>query len=300
MLPFEVKILGCASATPTLRHNPSAQVVELRNKIYMIDCGEGAQLQMRRMRIRMHRLAHIFISHLHGDHFYGLPGLLSTLGMVGRTGEVHIHAPKGIEDALRLVNWELPYEIRLNIIDPTQHSLVMEDRSVRVLSIPMRHRIPTCGFLFEEKQGERHIIREMIDFYHIPISRIAAIKKGADYLTPEGETVPNSRLTLPADPPRRYACCSDTLFNPDIAHLIEGVDCLYHEATYMESEAALAQQMFHSTARQAAEIARLAHAKQLIIGHYSARYNDDELLRREAAEIFSNTICADEGLTVNI
>jgi len=176
----------------------------------------------------------------------------------------------------------------------------MEDRSVSVYSIPLKHGIPTCGFLFAEKPSDPHLIREMIDFYQIPVRALAGIKRGDDFVTPEGEIVPNSRLTRPADPPKRYAYCSDTMYYPGIIPLIEGVDCLYHESTYMASEETRARQTAHSTTRQAAEIARRANVKQLIIGHYSARYEDDEALRREAADIFPNTVCAEEGLSVSL
>jgi ribonuclease Z len=300
MARFEVTILGCGSATPTLRHSASAQIVDLRDKLYMIDCGEGSQLQMRRMRIRFNRLTHIFISHIHGDHCFGLPGLISTLGMLGRKGDLFIHGPRGLEDVLRLISHELPFKVRLNVIDPTQHAPVMEDRSLCVYSIPLKHRIPTCGFLFAEKPGEPHLLRDMLDFYHIPLRQLAGIKKGDDYVTPEGIVVPNNRLTIPSAPPKRYAYCSDTAYHPDIVPLIEGVNCLYHEATYMESEAARAKQTFHSTARQAAEIARLAQVKKLVIGHYSARYEDDELLRKEADAVFPGAIGGNEGMVVTI
>ncbi|MDR1331608.1 MAG: ribonuclease Z [Tannerella sp.] len=300
MPSFNVTILGCGSATPTLRHCATSQVVDVRDRLYMIDCGEGTQLQMRRMQIRFNRLTHIFISHLHGDHCFGLPGLIASLGLLGRKSELFVHGPAGLEDLLRLASHELPFEVRLNVIDPARHALVMEDRSLRVYSIPLRHRIPTCGYLFAEKPGESHLVREMIDFHHIPVRLLAGIRRGDDYVTPEGDLVPNSRLTRPPDPPRRYAYCSDTACHPDIVPLIEGADCLYHEATYMESEAARARQTFHSTARQAAGIARQAHVRQLVIGHYSARYKDDDWLGKEADAVFPGTVRGNEGMIIKI
>lgn len=300
MARFDITILGCGSATPTLRHCASAQMVDLRDKLYMIDCGEGSQLQMRRMRIRFNRLAHIFISHLHGDHCFGLPGLIASLGMLGRKNDLFVHGPKGLEDILRIVGGELSFEVKLNVIDPSQHALVMEDRSLRVYSIPLKHRIPTCGYLFAEKPGEPHLIREMIDFYRIPVRLLAGIKRGDDFVTPEGDVVPNSRLTRPPDPPRRYAYCSDTACCPDIVPLVEDVDCLYHEATYMDAASERARQTFHSTARQAAEIARMACVKRLVIGHYSARYDDDDLLRKEADAVFPGAIRGYEGLVISL
>ena len=304
MIHFDVTLLGCGSATPTLRHEATAQVVNLHDKLYMIDCGEGAQLQMRRMHIRFNRLTHIFISHLHGDHCFGLPGLLSTLGMLGRKGELVIHGPHALGDFIRpvlaLFCKEMGYTVRLNLIDPQKHALVMEDRSLSVWSIPLKHRIPTCGYLFAEKPREAHLIREMIDFYQVPVKALRGIKQGENFITPEGVTVPHTRLTRPAQPPRRYAFCSDTAFEPSIVPYIEGVDCLYHEATFMDSELARARETFHSTARQAAEIARMAGAKKLVIGHYSARYEDINPLLREAQAIFSNTIAGQEGMIVQV
>ena len=279
MAEFNINILGCGSALPTTRHLATSQIVDLRDKLYMIDCGEGTQVQMRRMRVRFGRLAHIFISHLHGDHCFGLPGLISTLGMLGRTGELVVHGPKEVETYLRPV---------------------MEDRSLSVYSIPLKHRIPTCGYLFAEKPKEAHIIREMTDFYQVPVRCMKDIKQGQDYVTPEGEVVPNSRLTRPAAPPKRYAFCSDTAYNRSIIPIIEGADLLYHEATFAECDLARAKETFHSTARQAAEIARDAHVKRLVIGHYSARYEDLSELHREAEAVFPGTILGNEGTVIPV
>ena len=270
----------------------------------MIDCGEGTQVQMRRMRVRFGRLAHIFISHLHGDHCFGLPGLISTLGMLGRTGELVVHGPKEVETYLRpvmdLFCRGMEFEVRFNPVDTRSHSLEMEDRSLSVYSIPLKHRIPTCGYLFAEKPKEAHIIREMTDFYQVPVRCMKDIKQGQDYVTPEGEVVPNSRLTRPAAPPKRYAFCSDTAYNRSIIPIIEGADLLYHEATFAECALARAKETFHSTARQAAEIARDAHVKRLVIGHYSARYEDLSELHREAEAVFPGTILGNEGTVIPV
>ena len=304
MADFDINILGCGSALPTTRHLATSQVVDLRDKLYMIDCGEGSQLQMRRMHIKFSRLNHIFISHMHGDHCFGLPGLISTLGLLGRIGELVIHAPKEIECYMRPVLDTfckgMPYEVRFNHIDTHSHSLIMEDRSLSVYSIPLKHRIPTCGFLFEEKPKEAHIIREMIDFYQIPIHSIKDIKQGKDYVTPEGEVIPNARLTRPATPPKRYAYCSDTAYNPSMIPIIEGVDLLYHEATFAERDKARAKETFHSTARQAAEIAQKANVKRLVIGHYSARNDVLTELYDEAKELFPTTILGNEGMVLSV
>lgn len=304
MAEFNINILGCGSALPTTRHLATSQVVDLRDKLYMIDCGEGTQVQMRKMRVRFGRLAHIFISHLHGDHCFGLPGLVSTLGMLGRTGELVVHGPKEVETYLRpvmdLFCRGMEFEVRFNPVDTRSHSLVMEDRSLSVYSIPLKHRIPTCGYLFAEKPKEAHIIREMTDFYQVPVRCMKDIKQGRDYVTPEGEVVPNSRLTRPAAPPKRYAFCSDTAYHRSIIPIIEGVDLLYHEATFAECDLARAKETFHSTARQAAEIARDAQVKRLVIGHYSARYEDLSELHREAEAVFPGTILGNEGMVVRV
>lgn len=300
MADFNINILGCGSALPTTRHLATSQVIDLRDKLYMIDCGEGTQVQMRKMRIRFSRLNHIFISHLHGDHCFGLPGLISTLGMLGRTGELIIHGPKDVETYLRpvmdLFCRGLEFDVRFNSIDPYKQALVMEDRSLSVYSIPLKHRIPTCGYLFAEKPKEAHIIRDMTDFYQVPVRCMKDIKQGQDFVTPEGEIIPNARLTRPAAPPKRYAYCSDTAYSPSIIPIIEGVDLLYHEATFAECDAARAKETFHSTARQAAQIAKQAQVKQLMIGHYSARYDDLTELKQEAEAIFPGTLLANEGL----
>ena len=304
MAEFNINILGCGSALPTTRHLATSQIVDLRDKLYMIDCGEGTQVQMRRMRVRFGRLAHIFISHLHGDHCFGLPGLISTLGMLGRTGELVVHGPKEVETYLRpvmdLFCRGMEFEVRFNPVDTRSHSLVMEDRSLSVYSIPLKHRIPTCGYLFAEKPKEAHIIREMTDFYQVPVRCMKDIKQGQDYVAPEGEVVPNSRLTRPAAPPKRYAFCSDTAYNRSIIPIIEGADLLYHEATFAECDLARANETFHSTARQAAEIARDAHVKRLVIGHYSARYEDLSELHREAEAVFPGTILGNEGTVIPV
>ena len=300
MEKFDINILGCGSALPTTRHLPSAQVVNFRDKLLMIDCGEGTQLQLRRMRLKFSRLGHLFLSHMHGDHCFGLPGMLSTLGLLGRTGEFVIHAHPDAEQVFRpMLDYfckDLPFEVRFNSIDPYKNELIYEDRSLQVYSLPLKHRIPTCGFLFQEKQKERHIRPDMIAFWKVPLKALQSIKEGADWVTPDGDIVPNAALTKPADAARNYAYCSDTAYYEKIIPMIEGVDLLYHEATFAEDAGARAKETFHSTARQAATIALKANVKQLMIGHYSARYDDDSVLLKEAKSIFPNTILAKESL----
>jgi ribonuclease Z len=304
MSNFKIHILGCGSATPTLRHAPTAQVVDLRDKLYLIDCGEGTQLQMRKYHIRFNRLNHIFISHLHGDHCFGLPGLISTLGMLGRKGDLVIHGAADTQTYLSplLLQFcrELPYKVRFNVIDPQKHALVMEDRSVSVYSIPLKHRIPACGYLFSEKPGEPHIIPEMVAFHRVPLRALAGIKQGQPFIREDGTVVPHTLLTRPTDPPRRYAYCSDTAFAPSVIPYIEGVDCLYHESTFLARDLPRARNTFHSTAGQAAEIALRAGVGRLILGHYSARYDDPAAFAEEAAAVFPHVILSEEGLVVSL
>lgn len=304
MEKFELYILGCGSALPTTRHFPTSQVLNVRDKLYMIDCGEGAQLQFRKSRLKFSRLNHIFISHLHGDHCFGLWGLISTLNLLGRTAELHIYSPRGLEalllPTLAFFNRQMTYRVLFHEFDTDKPALIYEDRSLTVTTIPLRHRIPCCGFLFAEKQGLNHIVREMVDFYKVPLFEMNRIKNGADYVTPEGEVVPNRLLTRPADPPRRYAYCSDTICLPEIAGQLHGVDLLFHEATFASDNLGRAKETYHTTAVQAAELARSAEVKKLLIGHFSARYEDESVLLEEAREIFPETLLASEMLCVQV
>lgn len=304
MEKFELHILGCGSALPTTRHFATSQVVNLRDKLFMIDCGEGAQMQLRKSRLKFSRLNHIFISHLHGDHCFGLMGLISTFGLLGRTAELHIHSPKGLEELLApMLNFfchTLAYKVIFHEFDTRQASVIYEDRSMTVTTIPLQHRIPCCGFLFAEKDRPNHIIRDMIDFYKVPVYELNRIKNGADYITPEGEVIANARLTRPSDPPRRYAYCSDTIFRREIAEQISGVDLLFHEATFAESELARAKETYHTTAAQAGRIAVEAGVRRLVIGHFSARYEDENVLLKEASAIFPDTILAKENLCISL
>lgn len=301
---FELHILGCGSALPTTRHFPTSQIVNVRDKLFMIDCGEGAQLQFRKSRLKFSRLNTIFISHLHGDHCFGLLGLISTLNLLGRTAELHIYSPKGLGELmtpmLDFFNHQMTYKVLFHEFETKEQSLIYEDRSITVTTIPLRHRMPCCGFLFAEKQRPNHILRDMVDFYQVPVYELNRIKNGADYVTPEGEVIPNNRLTRPSNPPRRYAYCSDTLYLPSIVEQIKGVDLLFHEATFAEEDAPRAKETFHTTASQAAQIARDAEVKKLLIGHFSARYDDETLLQEEARAIFPATQLAKETLCVSV
>jgi len=304
MEQFEVNILGCGSALPTTRHFLSSQVIDLRDKLFMIDCGEGTQLQFRAMKLKFQRLNHIFISHLHGDHCFGLPGLISTLGMLGRTADLHIYAQpdvgKVFQPVLDYFCKDLSYKVFFHAFNPKKNELIFEDRTLKVSTIPLKHRVPCAGFLFEEKPKSPHIIREMIDFYQVPVSRIAAIKDGDDFVTREGEIIANRFFTRPAEPPRRYAYCLDTAYYEKIIPIIEGVDTLYHEATFSHKDIVRAKETYHSSAQQAAMIAKSAQVKKLVIAHFSARIMDETILLDEAKEVFPNTVLANEGMTLKV
>lgn len=304
MQPFKVRILGCGSALPTLRHFASSQIVELRGKMFMVDCGEGTQIQVRRSRIHFNKIASIFITHLHGDHCFGLIGLISTLGMLGRTAPLHIYAPFALEAILnQQINFfceGLDYTVYFHGIDTTVPNVIYEDKSIIVKSVPLNHRIACCGFVFCEKPTLPHIRRDMIDFYNIPECYRNNIKRGDDWITPEGEVIPNSRLTEPADAPRSYAYCSDTKYIPDLYKHLTNVDTLYHEATYCDENADRAALYYHSTAKQAATVARDAKVKKLILGHFSARYNDEDAILQEARSVFPNTFLANEMVIFDI
>ncbi|MDR2843603.1 MAG: ribonuclease Z [Candidatus Symbiothrix sp.] len=299
---FEVNILGCGSALPTTRHFLSSQVIRLHEKLYMIDCGEGTQLQFRAMKLRFQRLNHIFISHLHGDHCFGLPGLISTLNLLGRTADLHVYAQPDAKNVFQpLMQYfckGMTYSVIFHDFNPAANEIIFEDRSLTVSTIPLKHRVPSAGFLLEEKPKSPHIIREMIDFHRIPISQIPAIKGGADFSTADGVLIPNRLLTKPAVPPARYAYCSDTAYSEKIIPIIEGVDVLYHEATFSNADLARAKETCHSSAQQAAMIAKAARVNQLVLGHFSARYPDETVLLNEARTVFPNTVLANEGKVI--
>ena len=304
MEPFRVHILGCGSALPTLHHNASAQVVEIRGKLFLVDCGEGTQVQLRRSRLRFTKISAVFITHLHGDHCFGLIGMLSTFGLLGRTARLAIYAPAALEPMLKqqmqLLCHDFDYEVDFHAVDTTQQQVVYEDRSLTVETIPLEHRMPCCGYLFREKPSLPHIRRDMIDFYEIPTSQINNIKAGADWTTPDGEVVKNERLVEPADTARSYAYCSDTRYIPTLHERLKGVSTLYHESTYGEDNLLMAQKYYHSTARQAALVAREAGVGQLLLGHYSSRYEDEQVLLREAQEVFENTRLTDENAIFDV
>lgn len=274
------------------------------DKLFMVDCGEGSQLQMRHQRLSFSKLHHIFISHLHGDHCFGLMGLISTFSLLGRTGDLVIHAPGELEGLLR--PWLKFYckgagfQVIIQAFDTTRSETIYEDKTLTVSTIPLRHRLPCCGFLFRERQSLPHIRRDVTDYYEIPVYAFNSIKEGAGWTTPDGRVIPHEWLVSPAAPPRSYAYCSDTAYLPENVPLLEGVDLLFHEATFSRAESARATETFHSTAEQAATMARDAHVKKLVIGHFSARFDDESGLIAEARAVFPETIVANEGLCIPI
>ena len=301
---FDIHIIGCGSALPTRKHLPSCQVVDVRDKLLLLDCGEGAQLAWRKTGLNWQKITHIFLTHAHGDHVFGLPGFLSTMGLLGRTAPLYIHGPSQLQTFVEFMKAhflaDMDYEIHFTAVDTTSHALIFEDRSMEVWSLPLNHRLPCCGYLIKEKPGLRHIRRDMIDFYDVPTWAINNIKAGEDWTTAEGEIISNERLTTPPDPVRSYAYCSDTMPVPELAEWIHNVDLLYHEATYAEAEISHAQRYAHSTASQAAGIAKAAHAKKLLLGHFSARYEDESILLKEAKTVFDNTFLAQEELCITL
>ncbi len=305
METFRVHILGCGSALPTMQHMPSMQVVECRGKLYMVDCGEGAQIQMRRSSLSFDKLGHIFISHLHGDHCFGLIGLISTMGLLGRTATLHIHAPGEMESMLKtqldmFFNYDIGYKVEFHAVDTRLQQVIYEDRSLTVESIPLDHRMPCSGYLFREKPLLPHIRRDMIEMYNIPVSQINNIKAGQGFTLEDGTEIPHERLVTPADPPRSYAYCSDTRYMPTLHEMVRGVSTLYHESTYANDKITGAEKYYHSTAQQAAMVARDAQVGKLLLGHYSARYADETILLEEAKEIFKNTYLTNENMFFDI
>ena len=273
-------------------------MVEVRGKLFLVDCGEGTQIQLRRSRLRFTKISAVFISHLHGDHCFGLIGMLSTFGLLGRTAKLTIYGPEALGEILRQQTEafcrDFDYEVEFKAVDTTRQEVVYEDRSLTVETIPLEHRLPCCGYLFKEKPTLAHIRRDVADFYQIPVSHFNRIKAGEDWMTPDGEVVPNSRLTAPADAVRSYAYCSDTRYIPTLYQRLQGVSTLYHEATYGEDNLLLAEKYHHSTAHQAALVAREAGVGQLLLGHYSSRYEDEQVLLNEAQKVFPKSLLTSE------
>ncbi|MCP4439804.1 MAG: ribonuclease Z [Aureispira sp.] len=300
-MKFELTVLGSNSAIPAHGRKLSAQLLNIKDELVLIDCGEGTLLQMFAYHIKYSKINHIFISHLHGDHIFGLVGLLTTYGLNRRKKTLNIYGPDGLDliinVQLKLTETKLSYELVFHRTDPQQSTIVLDTPKFTVQTIPLLHRVPCNGYLFREKNQQRRINKSLIDHYDVPFTKISAIKEGADYTTPKGEVVTHQQLTLDPLPERSYAYCSDTMYTESILKLIEGIDLLYHEATFLHELLDKAQKTMHSTALQAASIAKQSKVKQLLIGHFSSRYQTPEVLEKEAQTIFLNTEAVQEGKT---
>ena len=296
---MKLTILGCYAATPRTFTNPTSQILEIKNRLFLIDCGEGTQVQLRKNKIRFSKINHIFISHLHGDHFFGLVGLVSTFTLLNRTTDLHIYGPKGIKEViklqLRLSNSWTNYNLFFHELESLESEIIFEDEKVLVKTIPLKHRVYTNGFLFQEKIGERKLNLDAVQNYEIESCYYQKIKNGKDITLEDGRIIENDKLTFDPVPAKNYAFCSDTAYNEAMIPIIENIDVLYHESTFLQSEENLAQKTLHSTAKEAATIALKANVKQLILGHYSTRYESIELFKEEAETIFSEVLLADDG-----
>jgi len=303
-MTFRLTILGCGSATPMFGRNPTAQVLNVHERFFLVDCGEGTQVQLWQNRVKYQRINHIFISHLHGDHYLGLMGLISSMNLNGRKTAMNVYCFQPLEE---IINMQLKYsgtvlkfDLRFHHLKPDVREVIYDEDEVSVSTIPLRHRIPCSGFLFAEKSRPLNINKERLVALNIPFQLINSIKEGADYIAPDGKVIKNEELTYEAAPPRSYAFCSDTIFEENIVEQIKGVNLLYHEATFLHEMEIRAAETFHTTALQAAMIAKQAEVKQLLIGHFSSRYKDTQPLLDEARQVFDNTLMAYDGMVVEI
>jgi len=300
---MKLHILGCTAATPRTLANPTAQVLETKRHMFLIDCGEGTQVQLRRQKLRFARINHIFISHLHGDHFFGLIGLVSTFMLLGRTEDLHIYGPKGIKEIillqLKLGNAFTAYKLYFHELESKEAEVLFEDDRIKVSTIPLNHRIYTNGFLFQEKEIEYKLNIPLLLELQIPVAYYAKLKQGGDVII-DDFVYKNKDLTFGALPQKTYAFCSDTKYSETIVPLIKNCTALYHESTFLEKDEKLASKTGHSTAKQAAKIAQMANAKQLILGHFSSRYSDLQMFEHEALSEFDRVILAKDGLTIDL
>ena len=301
---MKLTILGCYAATPRTLTNPTSQVLEIKNRLFLIDCGEGTQVQLRKNKVKFSKINHVFISHLHGDHFYGLIGLISTFALLGRTTDLYIYGPVGLKEIImlqmRLTDSWLNYKLHFRELSSKSSELIYEDDKVSLSTIPLNHRIYTNGFLFREKLDKRKMNLEAVKAFKIEQCYYQNIKNGKDITLDDGKVIKNADLTFDPIAPKSYAFCSDTAFSEEIVPLINNVDILYHEATFLQSEELLAKKTKHATAIEAATIALKANVKQLILGHYSTRYENLELFKEEALTVFPNVHLADDGKTFEL
>ena len=301
---FDLLILGSSSAAPTTKRNPSAQLLNVAERFFLIDCGEATQIQLRKYKTKFQKIDHIFISHLHGDHFLGLPGFLASMHLLGRKQELNIYCPKELKEIIELLNrvseTRMNYEIKWHFTKDDGLNLLFEDEKTEVYSFPMKHRIFCTGFLFKEKPLLRKIDKFKLDQNKVSTSEINKLRLGEDVLNEDGKKIKNKELTIDPEPSRSFAYCSDTIYDEELIKYIKGVDCLYHESTFLNDKAKRAAETFHSTAEQAAKIAKKAEVYQLVLGHYSARYGDLESFITEATPFFKNVVLASEGKKIKI
>jgi ribonuclease Z len=304
MIPFRLNILGSGSALPTLHRNPTSQLLQYNGCYLLIDCAEGTQLQLKKIKISPMRIAHVLISHLHGDHYFGLIGLITSLHLMGRTTTLHLYGPPQLYDIIQMQldasQTKLGYPITFAALETDGQNLILEYMGFNVFSFPVVHRIPTWGFLIAEKSGERRIKKDFISQYSPDIEKCKAIKAGANYILADGREIANELITHEPAPPRSYAYCTDTAYNDAIIPIIKDVSLLYHEATFMHHMAKEAARTGHSTTVEAATIAKKANVGKLVLGHYSSRYKNLTPLLEEAIPVFANTIAGDDGLQIDI
>jgi ribonuclease Z len=300
-MKFEVTILGSSSATPVLNRNPTSQVLNVNERLYLIDCSEGTQLQMLRFDIKASKIDHIFISHLHGDHYLGLVGLLSSMHLNGRTKTLYLYGPPPLKEIIDLQfkysETKLYYSIEFFATTDTAPQVIFENQDLIVETIPLDHRIATTGFMFRQKKRLRKLLKEKIEALNIPVALYSTLKKGEDFVAPDGKVYANSELTSDSEPPKSYAYCSDTIYNERYFEQIQNADLLYHEATFLHDMLNRANTTHHTTALQAAQVAAITNAKKLVIGHFSARYKSLNELLEEAQSVFPETELAVDGRT---
>ena len=301
---FEVTILGSSSATPIFNRNPTAQVLNINEHLYLVDCGEGTQVQMLRFEVKASKIDHIFISHLHGDHYLGLIGLISSMHLNGRTKPLKLFGPAPLKEIIDLQfkhsDTSLNYDLQFTPTNATTPEVILDNQDVTVETIPLDHRIPTTGFLFKQKKRLRKIIKEKVEALNVPIEHYPLLKKGAPFTAADGKTYKNDELTIDSERPKCYAFCSDTIYNERYFEQIQNADLLYHEATFLHNMLDRANKTFHTTAWQAAQVALQTQAKALLIGHFSARYKSLNELLDEARTVFPHTELAIEGCTFTV
>lgn len=300
---MKLTILGCHSATPRINTNPTAQVLEIKNHMFLIDCGEGTQVELRRNKVKFSRIKHIFISHLHGDHYFGLVGLVNTFSLLTRETELHIYAPKGLKEVIMLqmklsASWT-KYQLVFHELNSAESELIYEDDKVEVHTIPLKHRIYTNGFLFKEKENERKLAINLVNEANIDMAYFRKLKQGFDVVNNDGVLISNEKVTKDPLPPKSYAYCSDTAYNEAMIPIIKDSTVLYHESTFLDKNESLCKPTKHSTAKHAATIAKKANVETLILGHYSTRYNGYNEFKSEAQTVFENVLLSKDGKTFN-